>query len=104
MTVQVSIRTPDATVFTGPADAVVAPGVDGEFGVLPRHAPLVAALQPGLLAIRHEGDSRWFVVGDSLLEVKAGTVTILADVAQVAADPADAEQKLQELRSGRGRR
>ena len=64
-------------------DAVVAPGVIGELGILPNHAPLVTALQPGELRVQREGnaDEPFFISG-GFLEVHNDTVTVLADTAE----------------------
>lgn len=64
-------------------DAVIAPGVIGELGILPNHAPLVTVLQPGELRVQREGgaDEPFFVSG-GFLEVHNDTVTVLADTAE----------------------
>lgn len=64
-------------------DAVIAPGVIGELGILPNHAPLVTVLQPGELRVQREGnDDEPFFVSGGFLEVHDDTVTVLADTAE----------------------
>lgn len=60
-------------------DMVVAPGVDGELGLMPRHAPLVTQLQAGTLRYRSGGDERYLTILGGFLQVMQDTVTVLAD-------------------------
>jgi F-type H+-transporting ATPase subunit epsilon len=92
------IQTPDGVVFEGPVQAVVAPGLDGYFGVQPGHATMVSGIATGAVrALTPEGP-RYFVVGEGLAEVHGGEFAILAEYARAAADPGDAEGILQGLR------
>ena len=60
-------------------DTVVAPGTDGELGVLPRHAPLVTQLQAGTLRYRSGGGEDFLTIFGGFLQVMGDTVTVLAD-------------------------
>lgn len=60
-------------------EMVVAPGIDGELGLLPRHAPLVTQLQAGTLRYRSGGDERFLTILGGFLQVMQDTVTVLAD-------------------------
>ena len=60
-------------------DMVVAPGIDGELGLMPRHAPLVTQLQAGTLRYRSGGDERYLTILGGFLQVMQDTVTVLAD-------------------------
>ncbi|MCY4113827.1 MAG: F0F1 ATP synthase subunit epsilon [Chloroflexi bacterium] len=60
-------------------DMVVAPGIDGELGLMPRHAPLVTQLQAGTLRYRSGGDERFLTILGGFLQVMQDTVTVLAD-------------------------
>jgi F-type H+-transporting ATPase subunit epsilon len=60
-------------------EMVVAPGIDGEFGLMPRHAPLVTQLQAGTLRYRSGGDERFLTILGGFLQVMQDTVTVLAD-------------------------
>lgn len=60
-----SVITPEAQVFDGPADAVVIPAHDGEIGILPQRAPLLAKLGAGLMRLTTPGGGHenWFIDG-----------------------------------------
>ncbi len=60
-------------------DIVVAPGTDGELGLLPRHAPLVTQLQAGTLRYRSGSDENFLTIIGGFLQVMGDTVTVLAD-------------------------
>lgn len=87
------IVTGERLLFSGEADAVLAPGIEGQLGILPRHAPLITALQPGELVVRRGGTEEVFVVGGGFLEVVQNRVTILADSAE-RAEEIDVERAL----------
>ena len=63
-------------------DMVVAPGIEGELGILPRHAPLVTMLQPGELRVRKGANEVAMVVTGGFMEVTGDRVLILADAAE----------------------
>ncbi len=94
MTIRCEIVTQDRLLFQGPADEVIAPGSQGEMGILPHHAPLLATLDYGILRVRHEGKEDAFVIGGGVMEVLPDRVTVLADVGENVAeiDAARAEQ------------
>ena len=65
-------------------DMVVAPGVEGQLGILPRHAPLITTLLPGELRISKGGNEQVLAVGGGFLEVGPTRVMVLADTAEHA--------------------
>ncbi len=69
-------------VFEGDADIVIAPGVNGEMGILPNHAPLLSTLKYGILKVRYQGREEAFTVAGGLIEVQPDIVTVLADAAE----------------------
>src|SRR5947208_12657797 len=75
-------------------DMVVAPGSEGVLGILPRHAPLLTMLQPGVLRVKKDGTEQDMAVAGGFLQVNAGRVLILADQAERAEeiDAAAAEE------------
>jgi F-type H+-transporting ATPase subunit epsilon len=78
---QVSVVTPKGSVLAHAADEIVAPGVQGEFGVLPGHIPFLSALRAGVLTLRAEGNRQMLAVGPGYLEVGAGgTVQVLVEM------------------------
>ena len=75
----VTVVSPARAVFEGPAEAVVAPAYDGEVGILPHHAPLVALLGDGRLTVRQASGSSDFTVSGGFLQVLGDAVRIVAD-------------------------
>ena len=65
-------------------DMVIAPASEGEVGILPRHAPLLATLRPGMLRIKKAGEEGELVVTGGFLQVNQDRVLILADAAERA--------------------
>ena len=65
-------------------DAVIAPGSEGELGILPAHAPLMTTLGMGELRARRAGDEMVFAISGGFMEVRNNVVTVLADVAERA--------------------
>jgi F-type H+-transporting ATPase subunit epsilon len=82
----VDIVTVEGRRFRGDADFVVAPGSEGELGVLPHHVPLLTALAPGSVRVRNEGEEQFFFVSGGFLEIRPDQVTVLADAAERAED------------------
>ena len=72
---------PEKPAFAGEVDQVDIPGVEGDFGVLAGHAPVVAAVRPGILTVIHGGSKQKIIVLGGLAEVSAKGLTVLADVA-----------------------
>ena len=70
-------------------DMVIAPGGEGVVGILPRHAPLLTLLNPGVIRIKKNGAESAMAVGGGFLQVNADRVLILADTAE-RADELDA--------------
>jgi F-type H+-transporting ATPase subunit epsilon len=88
-TFRLSVLTPEGTVFEGTVEYAQVPGSQGYLGVLAHHAPLVTALAPGTLTVRHAGgrEERWGVQG-GLFEVSNNRATVLADsVGEMGATP-----------------
>ena len=76
------IITAENRIYGDDVDLVVAPGIDGQLGVLPHHAPLMTMLQPGEILIRKDGDDTFLVVTGGFMEVIGNKVTILADACE----------------------
>ncbi|HEY8678047.1 MAG TPA: F0F1 ATP synthase subunit epsilon [Candidatus Dormibacteraeota bacterium] len=83
---QVDIVTVEGVRFSGEADFVVAPGSEGELGILPRHIPLLTPLAAGAVKVRTGTDEQLFFVSGGFLEVRPDRVTVLADAAERADD------------------
>ncbi|HEY61608.1 MAG TPA: ATP synthase F1 subunit epsilon [Anaerolineae bacterium] len=82
MPIRCEIVSQDRTVFQGDVDIVVAPSADGEMGILPNHAPLLANLKYGILKVRTQGKEEVFTVAGGVIEVQPDIVTVLADAAE----------------------
>jgi F-type H+-transporting ATPase subunit epsilon len=82
MPIRCEIVSQDRMVFEGDVDIVIAPGTDGEMGILPNHAPLLATLDLGVIKVRYQGKEDIFTVSGGIIEVQPDIVTILADVAE----------------------
>lgn len=72
---------PEKLAFSGEVDQVDVPGVEGDFGVLAGHAPIVAAIRPGILTITTGGAHQKVIVLGGLAEMSEKGLTVLADVA-----------------------
>ncbi|HEX2364332.1 MAG TPA: F0F1 ATP synthase subunit epsilon [Bradyrhizobium sp.] len=72
---------PEKLAFSGEVDQVDVPGAEGDFGVLAGHAPVVAAIRPGILTIIAGGSKEKIIVLGGLAEVSEKGLTVLADVA-----------------------
>jgi F-type H+-transporting ATPase subunit epsilon len=96
---------PEKLAFSGEVDQVDIPGLEGDFGVLAGHAPVVAAVRPGILTIITGGTKQKIIVLGGIAEMSAKGLTVLADVAtsleeldraQFADTIADMQNKLSE--------
>jgi F-type H+-transporting ATPase subunit epsilon len=72
---------PEKLAFSGEVDQVDVPGVEGDFGVLAGHAPVVASVRPGILTVTSGGNHQKIIVLGGLAEVSDKGLTVLADVA-----------------------
>lgn len=81
---RLEIVTPDSVVLQTDVDYVGAPGVDGEFGVLPGHIPLLAALAIGGMYYKQGAQTHWAFVSGGFAEVADNKVTVLAEAAELA--------------------
>ena len=104
---------PERLLVSGEATQVVVPGSEGDFAVLPNHAPVMSTLKPGVLAIsmQSEGESRIFVRG-GFAEVGPTSLTVLAeqaiplselDAAALAAEVKNAEEDVNDARDDAAR-
>jgi F-type H+-transporting ATPase subunit epsilon len=85
-TFQFDLVSPARLVFAGEVTQVDVPGVEGDFGVLAGHAPVVATLKPGVLTVFAPSGTQRFVVFGGFAEVSATGMTVLAEVATPLAE------------------
>jgi F-type H+-transporting ATPase subunit epsilon len=84
MPIRLEIVTGERVIYSDEVDSIVAPGVDGELGILPRHAALMTMLQPGELRVRKGEQEDLMAVSGGFMEVLPDRVMILADTAERA--------------------
>lgn len=99
--IQFELVSPERLLVSEPVEMVVVPGSEGDFGVLPGHAPLVSAVRPGVIAVFEGGNvvQRIFVAG-GFAEVTGERCTVLAEQAMPVADIDRAETEA-EIRAAR---
>ena len=86
MPIPIDIVIPEKVVLQTHVDSVVVPAVDGEIGILPHHAPLLAQLQPGQIRLTVDGHTQLFAVSGGFVEVRSNQVKIFAETAEMAAE------------------
>ncbi len=103
MPMMLEIITAERQVFSDEVDMVVAPGIDGQLGILPRHAPLMTMLKPGALTVRKAGEEDMYVaVSGGFMEVLGNCVSILADACE-RSDEIDEERAQQAIQRAQER-
>lgn len=101
MALRLSIVTPTRAVVDTDVDQVVAPGSEGEFGVMPGHAPFLIALKPGVVRWTEGGRTGRAAISGGFAEVTQERVSVLAPSAELASqiDAAAAERERGEAAS-----
>ncbi len=83
-TIRLDFVSQDHAAFSGDVWEIIAPGSEGQLGILPKHAPLMTILTPGEVIVKREGqDDLYFVVSGGWMEVRPDKVTILARTAEL---------------------
>ena len=83
-TIKLDIVTAERVVYSDDVDVVIAPGIEGQLGILPHHSPLMTMLQPGELIARKGSEEFSLAVTGGFLEVRPDRVIVLADSAERA--------------------
>jgi F-type H+-transporting ATPase subunit epsilon len=100
---KVVIVTPDRTAFEGEAVSATIPGVAGYLGVWANHAPLVAAVAPGLVTLRLDdgGNEQRLAVGGGFVEISDNVVNLMIDTCEFSSeiDAARAQKALERARA-----
>ena len=103
MPMMLEIITAERQVYSDEVDMVIAPGIDGQLGILPRHAPLMTILKAGELTVRKEGEEDMYVaVSGGFMEVLGNRVSILADACE-RSDEIDEERAQQAVQRAQER-
>ncbi len=76
---KLEIVTTEETIFSDDVDIVIAPGAEGQLGILPRHASLLTALNSGDIVVRKDGQESVIKVDGGFLEVAGDHVRVLAN-------------------------
>src|SRR5438876_5604633 len=77
------IVTPDKTIYTGDVKSFTAPGVEGSFQILPRHAPFISTIQPGKVKIvPKDGNEIILAASGGVVEVHQNKITFLAEAVE----------------------
>ena len=92
--IELELVTPERLAFTEQADFVVLPGLEGEIGVLPGHAPLLTQLAAGELRIQRGDNTELFAVSGGFAEVLRDRVRVFAETAEMRGE-IDAERARQ---------
>ena len=82
--IRLDIVTAERMVYSEDVDAVIAPGVEGQLGILPHHTPLMTALQSGELRVKKGGEEISLAISGGFLEVRPDRIVVLADAAERA--------------------
>ena len=82
--IKLDIVTAERVVYSDDVDLVVAPGIEGQLGILPHHAPLMTTLQVGELWVKKGREEFSLAISGGFLEVRPDRVIILADAAERA--------------------
>lgn len=85
-TFQLRLITPERTIVNDEVEEVLARGIEGEFGVLPHHMPMVTPVPIGELQYKQDGTWHVIAVGGGFIQVLPGEVTVVADVAERSED------------------
>lgn len=88
---KLDVVTQEKQLFSGEVDSVLAPGAEGQLGILPHHAPLMSTLAVGELVARKGEEEFVFAIYGGFIQVLPNQVIVLADVGERAED-VDAEQ------------
>jgi F-type H+-transporting ATPase subunit epsilon len=79
---QVTVISPEASMFDGEADAVLAPAFDGQVGILPNHAPFMTLLGEGTLTVRRAGTASRFSIRGGFMQVVDNRVRVVTEHVQ----------------------
>jgi len=84
--IRLDIVTDEGGVYSEDVDVVVAPGIEGQLGILPHHAPLMTTLQAGEVRVKKGGEEFFLAISGGFLEVRPDRVIVLADAAERAGE------------------
>ncbi|MFC2034600.1 F0F1 ATP synthase subunit epsilon [Chloroflexota bacterium] len=80
--IRLDVVTAERVVHSEEVDGIIAPGVEGQLGILPHHTPLMTMLEPGELLVRNGGEELSLAISGGFLEVRPDRIIVLADSAE----------------------
>ncbi|BCM26300.1 F0F1 ATP synthase subunit epsilon [Methyloradius palustris] len=82
-TIHIDVVSAEESIFSGEVEFIVAPALQGEVGIYPRHAPLLTTIKAGALRLKisDQAEEQLIFVSGGILEIQPGIVTVLADTA-----------------------
>src|SRR4051794_24917992 len=86
MPLHLEIVTPERLAYEDDVDMVVVPGIEGELGILPHHAPLITTLGVGELRIKKGGAEESFAIVGGFLQVRPDKVVVMAETGDRASE------------------
>jgi F-type H+-transporting ATPase subunit epsilon len=86
MPLRLEIVTPERLAYADDVDAVFCPGIEGELGVLPHHAPLLSTLGIGELRIRKGEQEEFFAIAGGFVQVRPDKVVVMAELADLSSE------------------
>jgi F-type H+-transporting ATPase subunit epsilon len=86
MPLLLEVVTPERQAWSGEVDAVFCPGIEGELGVLPHHAPLLSTLGIGELRIRTGSQEEYFAIAGGFVQVRPDKVVVMAELADLSSE------------------
>jgi F-type H+-transporting ATPase subunit epsilon len=86
MPLRLEIVTPERLAYAEEVDAVTCPGIEGELGVLPHHAPLLSTLGIGELRIRKGNEIEYFAIAGGFVQVRPDKVVVMAELADLSSE------------------
>lgn len=85
-TLKLEVITPEQVALQDESTSVIVPGVDGELGIWPNHAPLLAGLKPGVITYTTAAGTQKLVVSGGFIEISSNVISVIAPAAEKAAD------------------
>jgi F-type H+-transporting ATPase subunit epsilon len=82
-TIRLDIVTPGKVVFSKDINVLVAPAIDGDIGILPKHTPLITALKTGVLEIKIDGQKLFISISKGFMEVKPEQINVVVKSAEL---------------------
>src|SRR6056297_970068 len=83
-TIKLDIVTPERLCYNEEINVLEAPAIDGLIGILPRHAPMVTALNTGVLKIQKDGEEVLISISGGFMEVKPAQINVVVRTAELA--------------------